>query len=140
MQVNSCYAWNSKTTKRNNSNLFPSSIRGLIIGKSNCGKTTLLLNLLLKSGWLDYDHLYVFGKSLHQTEYKIIKAGFEHGLSKEQITNILENQEQFHKKNIKVIEAIEECVVASKNPIKAEFFDDCSEIPDPSELNSADKI
>ena len=39
MQVNPCYTWNTKT-KRNNNTLFPKSIRGLIVGKSNCGKTT----------------------------------------------------------------------------------------------------
>ena len=61
MQVNSCYAWNSKTTKRNNSNLFPSSIRGLIIGKSNCGKTTLLLNCTIKTrcGWITITCMYL---------------------------------------------------------------------------------
>ena len=79
MEVNPCYTWNKKTTRANNK-LLPRSIRGLIIGKSGCGKTTLLCELcLLKPEWLDYDHLYVFGKSLHQKEYKILKAGFENG-------------------------------------------------------------
>ena len=140
MEVNMCYAWDSKLSKRNNNKLFPSSIRGLIIGKSNCGKTTLLLNLLLKPSVLDYDHLYVFGKSLHQKEYQIIKAGFENGLSKEQITNVFENQEVFHKKDINPVEAIKDCIVDNDNPkINAEFFNDCSNIPDPSELNAHDK-
>ena len=48
MEVNPYYAWNTEI-KRSNNNLFPKSIRGLIIGKSNCGKTTLLLNLLIKT-------------------------------------------------------------------------------------------
>ena len=74
-----------KSNRRNNNELFPKSIRGLIVGKSGCGKTTLLLNLLLKPDWLDYDHLKVFGKSLHQKEYRILKAGFQNGLSKQQI-------------------------------------------------------
>ena len=136
MQVNPCYTWNKKTTRDNNK-LLPRSVRGLIVGKSNCGKTTLLLNLLLKPDWLDYNHLYVFGKSLHQTEYKILKAGLENGLSKEQITGIFENQKSYH--GINPIEVIMKCDVNNKNTIKADFFQDCNEIPDPSELNSEDK-
>ena len=60
----------------------------LIVGKSNCGKTTLLLNLLLQSEWLDYNHLYVFGCSLHQQEYQILRKGYEDGFSKKQVANI----------------------------------------------------
>ena len=49
------------------------------IGKSECGKTTVIFNLLLQPGWLDYNHLYVFGKSLHQQEYKVLRKGLESG-------------------------------------------------------------
>ena len=66
-------SWNEVTSKRFNNPLLPRSIRGIIIGKSSCGKTTLLLNLLLRLGWLDYDNLCVFGKSLFQPEYQILK-------------------------------------------------------------------
>ena len=67
MEINKSFAW-KKEKSRNNSPLLPDSIRGLIVGKCNSGKTTLLLNLLLNPGWLDYDHLFVFGRSLHQRE------------------------------------------------------------------------
>ena len=53
-------SWNETLSRRFNNPLLPRSIRGLIVGKSGCGKTTLLLNLLLKPGWLDYDTLFVF--------------------------------------------------------------------------------
>ena len=56
-------SWNEVTTKKFNNPLLPRSIRGIIVGKSGCGKTTLLLNLLLRPGSLDYDKLFVFGKS-----------------------------------------------------------------------------
>ena len=38
-------AWNENLSKRCNHSLLPKYIRGLIIGKSGCGKTTLLINL-----------------------------------------------------------------------------------------------
>ena len=91
MEVNQSFAWKTEK-KRKNSPLLPQDIRGLIVGSSNCGKTTLILNLLLNPGWLDYNHLYVFGKSLHQREYTILRKGFESGLSKEQIANLFHNQ------------------------------------------------
>ena len=55
-------SWNEVTVKRFNNPVLPKSIRGIIVGKSGCGKMTLLLNLLLRPGWLDYDNLCVFGK------------------------------------------------------------------------------
>ena len=46
-------AWNENQSKRCNHPLLPKCIRELIIRKSGCGKTTLLINLLLRPGWLD---------------------------------------------------------------------------------------
>ena len=69
----------------------PKSLQGLVIGKSGCGKTTVIFNLLLQPGWLDYNHLYVFGKSLHQQEYKVVRKGLEAGLNKQQISNVFNN-------------------------------------------------
>ena len=48
MNISDAYTWKTHECKRDNNPLLPSNIRGLIIGKSNCGKTTLLLNLLLQ--------------------------------------------------------------------------------------------
>ena len=58
-----------------------------------CGKTTVIFNLLLQPNWLDYNHLYVFGKSLHQQEYKMLQIGFEAGLCKQQISDVFAKQE-----------------------------------------------
>jgi len=86
--------WNENVANKNNHPLLPKSLRGLIVGKSGCDKTTLLLNLLLRPGWLDYSKLWVFGKSLFQPEYKILKKGFEEQLPKEMIMNIFENRDE----------------------------------------------
>ena len=75
-------AWNENQIRRCNHPLLPKGIRGLIIGKSGCGKTTLLINLLLRPGWLDYNNINNIGKSLFQPEYHIIKKAFEEKLPK----------------------------------------------------------
>ena len=139
MNVSSVFSWTNRLKKRNNSPLLPSNVRGLLIGKSNCGKTTLLLNMLLQSDWLDYDHLYVFGNTLHQQEYQILKKGFEVGLSKKQIANIFKNQNEFDKVKVSPLEVIEQYTGEKKGKIKAEFFENCASIPDPAELNVQDK-
>ena len=47
-------SWNEMLSKRFNHPLLPKGIMGLFVGKSGCGKTILLMNLLLRPGWLDY--------------------------------------------------------------------------------------
>ena len=76
--------------KRNNSPLLPPNLRGLLVGRSNSGKSVLLFNLLLKKDWLDYDNLLVYGNSLFQPEYELIKKGFENKLQKEEILDIFQ--------------------------------------------------
>ena len=119
---------------RNHHHLLPRNLRALIVGKSSSGKSTLLYNLLLKP-WLDYSNLMVFGKSLHQKEYQVIKAGFEHGLSKEQIVNVFKNQESLLEAGITPYEAIQKYSGQTENDITASFYTDCDLIPDPSELD-----
>ena len=139
MNISNDFSWKSRLAKRSNSPLLPHNIRGLIIGKSNCGKTTLLLNLLLQPEWLDYNHLYVFGNTLHQQEYQILKKGFEIGLSKQQIANIFQNQKEFETIKCSPIEVIDQYNGVRKGNIKADFYGDCTMIPDPAELNTDEK-
>ena len=82
--------------------------------------------------------MYVFWKSLHQPEYQIIKKGFSAGLSKRQISNIFIQQDILAKVNISPQEAIDQYHGIKKGGIVASFYDDCSKIPDPSELNVHD--
>ena len=107
MNISNDFSWKCRMIRRVNSPLLSDNIRGLIIGKSNCGKTTLLLNLLLQPNWLDYNHLYVFGNTLHQLEYQILRQGFHLGLGKQQIGNIFKNQDEFEKMKASPLEIIE---------------------------------
>ena len=83
-----------------NNPLLPRSIRAIIVGKSGCGKTTLLLNLLLRPGWLNYDNLCVFGKSLFQPEYQILKKTFEENLPKEYILRLFDMRDEIQNSQI----------------------------------------
>ena len=74
-----CY---ENLSKRCNLPLLPQGIREFIIGKSGCGKTTLLINLLLRPGWLDYNNINIICKNLFQPEYYILKKAFEEKLPK----------------------------------------------------------
>ena len=75
------FSWKNHLAKPSNSPLLRNYIQGFCIGKSNSGKSTLIFNLLLQPDWIDYNHLFVFAKTLHQTEYRILKKGFEKGFS-----------------------------------------------------------
>ena len=94
----------------------------------------MIFNLLLQPDWLDYNHLYVFGKSLRQQEYKVLRKGIEAGLSKQQISKIFNSQEA-----LGVSPANEKFSGARNGKIRAEFYDDCQNIPDPLALDLMQK-
>ena len=134
-------SWNEVTTKRFNNPLLPRSIRGIIVGKSGCGKTTLLLNLLLRPGWLDYDNLCVFGKSLFQPEYGILKKAFEENLPKEYILRLFNMKDEIQNSQIPLSIVVQEWAktIKNKSNVKCNFFETASDVPDPRDLNSEDR-
>ena len=135
MNISKRYAWQKVGNCRENSPLLPQSLRRLVIVKSGCGKTTVIFNLLLQPGWLDYNLLYIFGKSIHQQEYKTLRKGFEGGLSKQQISNVFNSQEMLQSPLI----STEKYSGVRNREIRADFYVDYQNIPDPSALNPTQK-
>jgi hypothetical protein len=118
-----------KINSRKNNELLPNSIRACIIGKSNCGKTNLLLNLLLNN-YLDYNHLYIFGKSLNQPEYQILIKSIENKIPNHIIKDLIQSKMTDDYFIDKIGTGLKD-----KSDIKIEYFDNNTDIPDPSELN-----
>ena len=131
-------AWNENLSKRCNHPLLPKGIRGLIIGKSWCGKTTLLINLLLRS---DYNNINIFGKSLFQPEYHILKKAFEEKLPKEVIIRLFENQNEISDLGVAPISFVEEIAknIRNKSDLDCNFYESADDVPDPRELSSGKK-
>src|ERR1700729_268504 len=53
--------------------LLPSSIRGIIIGPSNCGKTNVMISLPNHPSGLRFENVYIYLKSLYESKYKHLR-------------------------------------------------------------------
>lgn len=68
---------NKSTTQRRHSALLPNSIRCIIAGSSNCGKTNLLVNLIVSKNGLKFENIYVYSTTLWQAKYQYLKNLFQ---------------------------------------------------------------
>ena len=100
-----------------------------------------MLNLLLRPGWLDYDDLCVFGKSLFQPEYRILKKAFEENLPEECILRLFNMRDEIQNGQIPPLAVAQEWArsIKNKSNMKCNFFETDSDVPDPRDLNSEDK-
>ena len=64
---------NSDELQKRHGELFPNSIRALIVGPSNCGKTNAMLSMLLHRNGLKFENVYLYSKSLYQSKYKYLE-------------------------------------------------------------------
>lgn len=53
--------------------LLPNSIRALIVGPSNCGKTNVMLSLIESPNGLKFKNIYLYSKTLQQPKYQYLK-------------------------------------------------------------------
>lgn len=52
--------------------LLPNTIRCIICGPSNCGKTNVMINLLLHKNGLRFKNIYLFSKTTFQPKYRLL--------------------------------------------------------------------
>jgi len=145
------YYYKDNTTNPHNPCLL-SNFRLLIVGSSGSGKTTLLMKLLLEKNLINYNKLYIFAKSLYQPEYRIIQAGFENKLSKNNMLKILNSGDEIRDEKYwknKIIKddddnpSIESVAAAIKllqskpSKLDGEFNNSSDMIPDPADLDKS---
>lgn len=53
--------------------LLPNTIRAIFCGPSNCGKTNVLMSLVMHANGLHFDNIYLYSKSLYQPKYKFLQ-------------------------------------------------------------------
>jgi len=58
--------------QRKHSPLLPNTIRCIVCGPSNCGKTNVVFNMLFDANGLCFENVYVFSKSLFQPKYRML--------------------------------------------------------------------
>ncbi|VVC38052.1 P-loop containing nucleoside triphosphate hydrolase [Cinara cedri] len=61
------------TTKSRHGELFPNTVRSLVLGSSGCGKTNLIYFLLVDENGLRFENVYIYSKTLDQPKYKLLK-------------------------------------------------------------------
>ena len=102
----------------------------------------MLINLLLRPGWLDYNNnINIFGKSLFQPEHHILKKAFEEKLLKEVIIRLYENQNEITDLGISPISIVEEMAkeIRGKSHVVCNLYQSAEYVPDSRELSSEEK-
>jgi len=58
-----------KSSYQKHGPLFPPTIRCIIVGPSNCGKTNVMISLIEHENGLKFENVYVYSRSLYQPKY-----------------------------------------------------------------------
>lgn len=60
-------------SKIKHSSILPNSIRALVVGPSNCGKTNVMISLIESPNGLKFENIYLYSKSLFQPKYNYLR-------------------------------------------------------------------
>ena len=125
----------------NNHINIPPSYRMILAGGSGSGKSTLLLHMIVTPGFLDFDKIYIFTSTPNQDIYQFLYHGFSNNLSKEILSSILLNQDQFKDIPIPTImkEMAVRCDQSSKTNIPIILTNNVDEIIHPDKLDNSKK-
>ena len=74
LPIDEIKASEERVVERKHGILLPNSIRAIICGPSNCGKTNLLMNLLYNENGLAFQNIYLYTKSRYQTKYQQLES------------------------------------------------------------------
>lgn len=66
--------FNTVNTPRKHGLLLPSTIRCIIAGPSNCGKTNIVIGLIENPNGVCFENVYVYSKSLYQPKYQYLET------------------------------------------------------------------
>lgn len=68
---------NSNNNNKRHGSLLPNTIRALIVGPSNCGKTNVMISLIESVNGLKFENIYIYCKSLYQPKYEYLRKLIE---------------------------------------------------------------
>jgi len=100
------------------------------------------MKLLLEKKLVNYDKLYIFAKSLYQPEYKVLIAGFENKLSKNNMLKLLNAGDEIKDEKYWMQHSNDEAMSLLQEKaslLEAEFRNSADAIPDPADLDKSIK-
>lgn len=73
LNLDKVYCDVNNNTKKRHGTLLPNTIRCIVCGPSNCGKTNLVIGLLLHKNGPRFKNVYVYSKTLFQPKYLFLE-------------------------------------------------------------------
>lgn len=111
-----------KTGGNRHSILLPNSIRCIICGPSNCGKTNVIISLLEDPNGLKFENVYLYSMSLHQPKYVYLK-NLLHGIDEIGFYTFSSNQDVIPPEKAKPnsVFIFDDVITQKQNNIKSYF-------------------